>query len=97
MKLWQKIYFFPLFLLVLTLNLSGLLLIQNFHNSLLKKEIEACITEKNFLTYELRINNQQVGNSLNLESTINTLMTDYVDSIYYEGTFQILGLINLTS
>ncbi len=94
MKLWQKIYFFPLFLLVLTLNLSGLLLIQNFHNSLLKKEIEACITEKNFLTYELRINNQQVGNSLNLEGTINTLMTDYVDSIYYEGSFQILGLEN---
>ena len=90
MKLWQKIYFFPLLLLVITLNLSGLLLIQNFHNSLLKKEVEACITEKDFLTYELKINNQNDRPFLNLEETINTLMTDYADSIHYEGTFQIL-------
>ena len=90
MKLWQKIYLFPLLLLVLTLNLSGLLLIQNFHNSLLKKEVEACITEKNFLTYELKINNQNDRRSSNLEWTISTLMTDYADSIHYEGTFQIL-------
>lgn len=94
MKLWQKIYLFSLILFIVTINLSGVLLIQNFHNSLLKKEIETCINEKNFLAYEFKINTQEDIPPLDLERTLNTLMNDYAASIHYEGTFQLLDFEN---
>lgn len=49
MKLWQKIYLFSLIVVITTISLSGHLLIQNFHNSVLKKEIEKSISEERFL------------------------------------------------
>ena len=56
MKLWQKIYLFSLLILIVAVNSTGIILIQNLHNSLLNKEIEKSMSEEKLLARELKIN-----------------------------------------
>lgn len=99
MKLWQKIYLFSLLLLIFTLNIAGFLLIQKFHNDLLGKEVEKCITEQNFVASELKMNTTLLkelapDTAFNLERSINSLMSEYTDSSNHAATYQILDTQN---
>ena len=93
MKLWLKIYLFSLILFVLSLNLVGFLMIQNFHTNLLKKEIQNCVNEENFLAYEFKLQNVDTSNS-NFEHSLSKLMNNFSSSFKYEGSFQILDSKN---
>lgn len=75
MKLWLKIYLFSLILLVLTLNLSGFILVQKFHNDSLEKEVDKCISEEKFISSQLRINYLYMKKiNSDVDSDINTLI-----------------------
>lgn len=75
MKLWQKIYIFSLLLLILTINSSGIILIQKFHNDSLEKEIKKCISEQKAISSQLRINSLYMKKIYsNIDFDINTLI-----------------------
>nr|WP_297421023.1 hypothetical protein [Clostridium sp.] len=90
MKLWLKIYLFPLFLLILTLNLSGYILIQKFHNDTLEKEIDKCLAEQKFVSSQITINsiymkkiNSDTSSDINI--LVGTLMDEYNNSTNHEA------------
>ncbi|GAA0078594.1 HAMP domain-containing sensor histidine kinase [Clostridium sp. CTA-5] len=104
MKLWQKIYFFSLLLLIFTLNIAGFILIQKFHNDVLKKEVEKCLVEQKFVSSEFRINSLALQKSYYLDSSpdinmsISALMSEYNNLINHEigqhGDIEILDTQN---
>lgn len=102
MKLWIKIYLFSLCLLTLTLNIAGVILIEELHNNLLRKEIESCISKQKFVCMQLNINSMSVTKTLDvyhdLNTTIGKLMYEYNSSTNHdlgiEGDIEILDLEN---
>ncbi|WP_315079385.1 HAMP domain-containing sensor histidine kinase [uncultured Clostridium sp.] len=83
MKLWQKIYFFSLLLLIFTLNIAGFILIQKLHNDVLEKEVEKCLAEQKFVSSEFRINSlalqkiYYLDTSPDINMSISALMSEY--------------------
>lgn len=83
MKLWQKIYFFSLLLLIVTLNIAGFILIQKLHNNLLEKEVEKCLSEQKIVSSEFRINSlalqkiYYLNTAPDINMSISTLMSEY--------------------
>ncbi|MBN1053147.1 sensor histidine kinase [Clostridium botulinum] len=83
MKLWQKIYFFSLLLLIVTLNIAGFILIQKLHNNLLEKEVEKCLSEQKIVSSEFRINSlalqkiYYLNTAPEINMSISTLMSEY--------------------
>ncbi|MGN2371576.1 ATP-binding protein [Clostridium cagae] len=83
MKLWQKIYFFSLLLLIVTLNIAGFILIQKLHNNLLEKEVEKCLSEQRIVSSEFRINSlalqkiYYLNTAPDINMSISTLMSEY--------------------
>ena len=93
MKLWQKIYLFSTLLLVLTLNISGFLLIQRFHTHLIQTEINKCISQQQStvaeLDYSASLLHSDASTAFNIYLSINSLMTPYERSLS-DGCYQIL-------
>lgn len=93
MKLWQKIYFFSLILLIFTLNIVGFVLIQKLHNNLLEKEVEKCIAEQKFVSSEFKINSLAVQKfhyldpTIDVNMSINTLMNEHNNFIDGETSY----------
>ncbi|WP_252237059.1 HAMP domain-containing sensor histidine kinase [Clostridium sp. ZBS17] len=83
MKLWQKMYFFSLLLLIVTLNIAGFILIQKLHNNLLEKEVEKCLSEQKIVSSEFRINSlalqkiYYLNTAPDINMSISTLMSEY--------------------
>lgn len=101
MKIWQKICVFSLILFIITLNFSGIFLIQNFHNSLLKNEIDKCISEEKFLAFELKLNsspfidtNNRISSYTDFILSAGKLMAHFSNSLQYNGLFEILDVQN---
>lgn len=99
MKLWIKIYIFSLVLIILTLNLSGFILIDKFHKDLLKKEIEKCIEEEKFVSLQLKINSLYVKSEYkDTKGLIKRVMNEYNTCFNNEsskiGKINILNLEN---
>ena len=95
MKLWQKIYFFSLVLLIVTLNITGFSLVQNFHNKLLKREVDKCITQQEYLISDLQfctsfVRKIQNDISTQPEYSIRVLMEDFSHNRDSNGYFQVL-------
>ena len=93
MKLWQKIYLFSTLLLVLTLNISGFLLIQRFHTHLIQAEINKCISQQQStvaeLDYSASLLHSDASTPFNIYLSINSLMSPYERSLS-DGCYQIL-------
>ncbi|MBE6024653.1 MAG: HAMP domain-containing histidine kinase [Cellulosilyticum sp.] len=94
MKLWQKIYLFSMLLLIFTLNISGFLLVQRFHNHLIKVEVDKCLTQQQRVLSELSFNTNlmmKYSSSIpfSLERSISSLMSPYGNSLT-DGVYQIL-------
>lgn len=99
MKLWQKIYFITLALLIITLNSVGFLFIQNVHNNLLSKEIDKSIMEQKFVAAQLSMATTQLlkssnGSSAALDLSVHTFMDEYTASMTSDATYQIVDSQN---
>ena len=94
MKLWQKIYLFSTLLLIFTLNIAGFLLIQRFHNNLIKQEVDKSLNEHNLIISELNFNatliHKYSSYPFNLERSISSLMSPYSISTHNNSFYQIL-------
>lgn len=95
MKLWLKIYLFTLLLLICTLNISGILLIQRFHNNVVKQEIDKCLEKQNFVTSELNLtallmDRSYITSESTLEDCINQFVANYIPSNSKQNFYQIL-------
>ncbi|WP_160693022.1 HAMP domain-containing sensor histidine kinase [Clostridium sp. C2-6-12] len=93
MKLWLKIYLFSLLLLIFTLNITGFVLIQKFHNDAMEKEVNKCIAQQKFISSQLRINSislQKIHSdySPDINMPISTLMCEYNSTIDHEDWTQ---------
>ena len=95
MKLWLKIYLFTLLLLICTLNISGILLIQRFHNNVVKQEIDKCLEKQDFVTSELNLtallmDRSYITSESTLEDCINQFVANYIPSNSTQNFYQIL-------
>ena len=95
MKLWLKIYLFSLLLLICTLNVSGILLIQKFHNNVVKQEVDKCLEKQAFVTSELNLtallmDRSYITSDSTLEDCINQFVANYIPSNSTEDFYQIL-------
>ena len=81
MKLWVKIFLFSVILLILTLNITGFILINKIYDDMLNKEIERCIEEENFISLQMKINSINISKNpddkRSINSTLSTLMQEY--------------------
>ena len=100
MKLWQKIYIFSLALFILAINITGFILVQSLHNSLLGKEIDKSITENKLLAREFRMDDIYYenyfvkGEAVKIEHSLGSIVKDYMEASTCEGKIQILDMDN---
>lgn len=82
MKLWQKIFLWSLFIVMLSLSSLGILLLKNDFNSSIKRQTDNTISEHNYMISN--INNIVITKRLQNNSIVLTLgeIVDVMDSIF---------------